>query len=114
RRSRAPGRSTSRAAGFPVWLVDKRAVGGAAAARRSSRARRGCSSRVVARPSAVAALQGWATENCLHCTQFWLRTVSAPLLRGVLILLEGEFTFSLVRLTGGSSPTRDQVAQCAT
>src|SRR5690606_37399203 len=55
RRSGAPGRSTSRAAGFPVWLVDKRAVGGAAAARRSSRARRGCSSRVVARPSAVAA-----------------------------------------------------------
>src|SRR5690606_14666512 len=40
RRSGAPGRSTSRAAGFPVWLVDKRAVGGAAAARRSSRARR--------------------------------------------------------------------------
>src|SRR5690606_15105828 len=72
------------------------------------------SSRVVARPSAVAALQGWATENCLYYTQFWLRTVSAPLLRGVLILLEGEFTFSLVRLTGGSSPTRDQVAQCAT
>src|SRR5690606_3232812 len=55
RRSGAPGRATSRAAGFPVWLVDKRAVGGAAAARRSSRARRGCSSRVVARPSAVAA-----------------------------------------------------------
>src|SRR5690606_15736459 len=55
RRSRAPGRSTSRAAGFPVWLVDQRAVGGAAAARRSSRARRGGAPGWVAGPGAVAA-----------------------------------------------------------
>src|SRR5690606_7549198 len=105
RRSRAPGRSTSRVTGFPVWLVERgpvvalqplgarrghagaarrgwwrgrapspragplhvegagvsgvarreRAVSGAAAARRWSGARRGCSPRVVGRPSAVAA-----------------------------------------------------------
>src|SRR5690606_35149338 len=96
------GRSSTRGGGvLPGWLdVDEERRGARRGWWRSSRA--------------VAALQGWATENCLYYTQFWLRTVSAPLLRGVLILLEGEFTFSLVRLTGSSSPTRDQVAQCAT
>src|SRR5690606_13654531 len=74
------GRSSTRGGGvLPGWLdVDEERRGARRGWWRSSRA--------------VAALQGWATENCLYYTQFWLRTVSAPLLRGVLILLEGDYS----------------------
>src|SRR5690606_17150098 len=37
-------------------------------------------------------LQGWANGNCVYYTHFCVRTVSAPLLGGVLILLEGDYS----------------------